>query len=432
MLRATFILCLSLVVFGSITTPSLAGDRARLTQRETLELWLALEAGGQGAATALAKAAVELHLPPQAVRQFFAAMKDAHTPLIESDRMLATMIARYRRLLAEPATAVLAEGDFRQVSMSLAEAEQRAPDPGAKAALRSLRGEIALLGLDYGSAAEHFRAALALAPPGRAEPRAYRILLAGTLRARGLEERDSNALLAAIEGYLGEANDVLRAEDPQLWVVMQDGVGLSLVALGDLRLSQGRREEAEKCFERAVAAHRLALEEATRERDRQVRSDVQEHLVRALHSLALRQHWSGYRGGSLGYGTHVALQALQERIGEWEPRDWAALMVNFGDILSVSRDWGGMNAMAYRSQADDAYRMTLDVYVRQHEPWDWARVQEKIADLAHSYGRFGHRHLMTEAVAGYDQALEEFTRERAPEAWRRLSEKRSVAAAYLQ
>ena len=88
--------------------------------------------------------------------------------------------------------------------------------------------------------------------------------------------------------------------------------------------------------------------------------------------------------------------------------------------------------MAYRSQADDAYRMTLDVYVRQHEPWDWARVQEKIADLAHSYGRFGHRHLMTEAVAGYDQALEEFTRERAPEAWRRLSEKRSVAAAYLQ
>ena len=154
-------------------------------------------------------------------------------------------------------------------------------------------------------------------------------------------------------------------------------------------------------------------------------------------SLLFASAWSFQSYGEQT-GDNAALQeavdayrvALQERMREVVPLDWAATQNNLGAALAIlgERESG----TARLEQAVAAYQAALQERTRERVPLDWAGTQN---NLGTALWRLGERESGTarleQAVAAYQAALQERTRERVPLGWAMTQNNLGIALATL-
>ncbi len=122
--------------------------------------------------------------------------------------------------------------------------------------------------------------------------------------------------------------------------------------------------------------------------------------------------------------------ALQEYTRERVPLDWAMTQTNLGNALQhiCSRE----NETARLEEAVAAYRAALQEQTRERVPLDWAMTQ---INLGNALWRLGERESGTarleEAVTRFRAALEEHTRERVPLEWAKSIRNHGKALVYL-
>lgn len=152
----------------------------------------------------------------------------------------------------------------------------------------SQRGEVALIRLRYGEAAEHFASAAAVlpSPPAGIDycSKRFRYLAAeaNALRQQGTEFGDNAALLSAVTRSQRLVTLIPRERVPFQWAITQNMLGNALAILGE-------RESGTLRLEQAVAACRAALEEWTRERVPLDWARAQNVLGNALRTLGERE-----------------------------------------------------------------------------------------------------------------------------------------------
>jgi len=314
------------------------------------------------------------------------------------------------------------------------------------------RGEIALTRLRYREAATHFANAAAVFPPKSAyedKRLSYLRKEAAAVFQQGDEFGDNGALLSAIEQYTRLVN-----LEPRQWARTQYALGLALLRLGERESGTARLEEAVAAhrealkewsrellpldwakaqnslgwtlfrlgehesgtakLEEAVAAYREALKEQTHERAPLDWANTQNSLGVALMRLEERE--SGTT--KLQEAAATFREALKEWTREREPRQWAATQNNLGNaLLYLGRRESGT---AKLEEAVAAYREVLQEQTRERMPLEWARTQNNLGNaLATLGGRESGTAKLEEAVAAYREALKERARERVPLRWAR-------------
>ena len=196
-----------------------------------------------------------------------------------------------------------------------------------------------------------------------------------------------------------------RADSPLNWAKTQNCLGYALQSLGE-------REAGTERLKEAVAAHREALQEYTRERVPLEWAMTQNHLSTALQSL-----WEREAGAELlEEAVTACLEALQEYTRERVPLDWAMTQTHLGNAL---QSLGTLEAGTERlEEAVTAYREALKEYTREREPLYWAGTLNNLGVVLLSLGeREGETERLEEAVTAYREALKEYTRERVPLKW---------------
>ena len=169
----------------------------------------------------------------------------------------------------------------RELKQKAQEAEDRHALNAAK--LLAGKGDIALTQLRYAVAADQFKQAAELVPPGHAdETIGYRHRQADALYREGDEHGDNAALKAAIETLHLVLQQRPRERVPLEWAATQMSIGNALTTLGDRERGTARLEEA-------VAAFRAALEEWTRGRVPLQWAGTQANLGNALAQLGRRE-----------------------------------------------------------------------------------------------------------------------------------------------
>ena len=79
--------------------------------------------------------------------------------------------------------------------------------------------------------------------------------------------------------------------------------------------------------------------------------------------------------------------ALEIRIRELSPKDWALTQNNLGVALQDQGErTGGNEARDLLAQAVTAYRAALEVYTRQQSPQDWAMTQNNLGNALERLG----------------------------------------------
>jgi hypothetical protein len=98
---------------------------------------------------------------------------------------------------------------------------------------RGARGDIAITGLHYLDAAQHFQEAAELVPAGHPDERG-RLLTAEAeaLRLHGYERGDNAAMVNAIATYRLALEEYSRDRFPLKWGMAQNNLGTALVELG--------------------------------------------------------------------------------------------------------------------------------------------------------------------------------------------------------
>jgi tetratricopeptide (TPR) repeat protein len=284
------------------------------------------------------------------------------------------------RSLAEQAETEIKAGRFekahqllRQVTQAGIAAAQQARELRRKAevaedeqliqaaAASSAEGDLSMTELHYLQAADLFKEAANLVPPGNTyEDKRIDYLRreAGALYQQGDEFGDSSVLRSAIERYRRLLELQPRERVPLEWATTQNDLGNALWTLGVRESGSARLEEA-------VVAYHDALKERTRER---------------------------------------------------VPLQWATTQNNLGNALAALgvRETGS----ARLEEAAAAYRNALQVDTRESIPLDWAMTQSNLGILLWTLGvRENSTTRLEEAVAAYRGALEESTRERVPFQW---------------
>src|SRR3984957_7208918 len=89
--------------------------------------------------------------------------------------------------------------------------------------------------------------------------------LGNALWALGERESGTARLEEAVAAYRATLEERTRERVPLDWARAQNNLGLALLRLGEALLKLGERESGTARLEEAVAAHRVALEEMTRE-----------------------------------------------------------------------------------------------------------------------------------------------------------------------
>ena len=305
----------------------------------------------------------EKKVPDEMLAETLMTIAERHKALLAQVRALQSDDPEVRALRDQAAAAITA-GRYDDADTALARAEsltleaaprlQTATDRRLSdaAAIRAVRGELALTRLQYRDAAGHFAAAAVTLPPGHDDQRlACLDREAESLYRQGNEDGDNPALLAAIDRT--RAILVLRPRErvPLDWAGTQNNLGNALRVLGEREGGTARLEEA-------VAAFHAALLEWTRER---------------------------------------------------VPFDWAMAQYNLGTTLRLL---GGREASPARlEEAVAAFHAALLEWTRERLPFDWAMIQN---NLGNALGTLGEQESdtarLTEAVAAFRAALLERTR----------------------
>jgi tetratricopeptide (TPR) repeat protein len=229
--------------------------------------------------------------------------------------------------------------------------------------------------------------------------------LGNALSELGEREGGAERLEEAVAAHRAALQEYTRERAPSEWAMTQNNLGNALLSLGEPEGATVRLEEA-------VAAYRAALQEYTRERAPSEWAMTQNNLGSALLSLGEPE------GGTVRLEEAVAAyrEALQELTRERLPRVWATTQNNLGNALfHIGQRENGTESL---EQAVAAYREALQELTRQRLPLDWATTQSNLGDALSRLGeREGGTARLEQAVVAFRAALEERTRERVPLAW---------------
>jgi tetratricopeptide (TPR) repeat protein len=186
------------------------------------------------------------------------------------------------QLLREAREAQIAAAEKARKLRRQARAAEDAELIGAAAATAT-EGDVAMTELQYEQAADLFKEAAALVPPGHpAETANYLHRRADALYREGDERGDNASLEQSIEVWHEILQYRPRKRVPLDWAMTQNNLGNSLTALGARETGTARLEEA-------VAAFHAALEEQTREKAPVQWAMDQNNLGNALTALGARE-----------------------------------------------------------------------------------------------------------------------------------------------
>ena len=283
------------------------------------------------------------------------------------------------RGFVEQAQAAIKAGNFREAHQLLSESRQaqiaaaqrarklREQARGAEdaeligaAAATAAEGDLAMTELQYERAADLFKQAAALVPPGHLLERArYLSRQADSFYREGDERGDNAALKQSIRTW----HLVLQEGHPNRhsfpWAMIQNNLGNVLSRLGEREVETARLEEA-------VATYRAALEEFRRNRAPLQWAMIQNNLGTALLALGEREAGTA----RLEEAVAVYRAALEEYRRDRAPLQWALAQMNLGHALF--RLGERVTGTAWLEEAVTAYRVALEERTRDRVPLDWA------------------------------------------------------------
>jgi tetratricopeptide (TPR) repeat protein len=320
--------------------------------------------------------------------------------------------ARIATLKADARKAVDA-GDLSQADALLAQIETRQREAldrlaANAAATCGQRGDIALTQLQYREAAGHFAKAATIMPPFDANDGArigYLQREADALYRQGDEFGDNGALTDAIDRFKRILILLPRERVPREWAAIENGLGISLLKLGEREAGTARLEEA-------VSAFREALKERSREQAPREWAQIQNNLGTALRVLGQRQ------SGTARLKEAVATfhEVLKERTREQAPFEWAQTQFNLaGALVRLGEREMGTGRLKLAIQA---FRATLTERTRERDPLQWAMTQSNLGAALVTLGqREEGTAALRESVQAFRAALMERTHERVPLLW---------------
>ena len=278
--------------------------------------------------------------------------------------------------------------------------------PFGAAQAYELLGELTLMKLRYGEAADLFQRAAALLPVNDLDDRLRILTRRGdSLAQRGSHYGDMTAFQAAVEVYREVLGEWPEQRIPHEWAATENKLGLALYALGE-------QEPGTTSLEAAIAAYRSALAEDTREDQPLEWAAIQNNLGDALLRLGNRQGGTAQlEEAVLAYRT-----ALDERTRERVPLDWAATQNKLGQALDSLGERGGGPASLH--QAADAFRAALEERTRDRSPRDWAATQRNLGTVLSAIGQTEEDATpLQAATSAYRAALEVISRDETPFQW---------------
>jgi tetratricopeptide (TPR) repeat protein len=283
------------------------------------------------------------------------------------------------------------------------------------------RGNIALTQLRYADAAENFRQAATLVPPGHSHERgSYLYHQADALYREGDERGDNVALRQSIQTWHLMLQERALIRMPLPLATIRNNLGMALARLGE------RERGGSERLEEAVRAFRSALTEVRHDRLPLQWAVTQVNLGVALSALGEREAGTAH----LAEAVAAYRAGLEEQRRDRIPLQWAMTQMNLGHALFRlgEREPG----TARLEEAVAAYRAALEEYTRDRVPLQWAAAQH---NLGHELGALGEREAGTahleEAVAAYRAALEERRRDRVPLDWAASTGDQGVALRLL-
>ena len=378
------------------------------------------------AKTLLKIAGEQLDVPDEKLAQVLTKIADDYKQLKTTVAALNPANPTAQALVAQ-ANAAIKAGDFThahellrqaaQVQIAAAQEARKLRDQAQAAADAEMlgaasstaaEGDVALTEVRYEQAADLFKQAAALVPPGHADKAAnYLDHQANALYRKGDEKGDNAALGQSIVIWNVVLAQRPRARVPLAWAQVQLDLGVALMRLGE-------RESGTAHLEAAVAADEAASQELTRDRVPLDWAATQNNLGLALMRLGERESGTAHLEAAI-----ATFQAtLQERTRDRVPLSWAATQLNLGSALLRlgERESGTVHLEA----AVAAYQAALRELTRDRVPFNWARTQW---GLGVALMRLGERESGTvhleAAVSAYQAALQELTRDRAPLDWAR-------------
>ena len=153
------------------------------------------------------------------------------------------------------------------------------------------------------------------------------------------------------------------------------------LSLGSALLALGERESNAEHLEQAIAAHRAALQELTRENVPLVWAGTQNNLGNALGILGQRE--SGTERLEQAIAAYRA--ALQERTRKRVPLDWATTQNNLGNVLQALGE--RESDAEHLKQAVGGYRAALQEITRERVPLAWATTQSNLGNVLQILGK---------------------------------------------
>ena len=229
--------------------------------------------------------------------------------------------------------------------------------------------------------------------------------LGNALAELGMRETDTVRLEQAVATHRLALEERTRERVPLDWAMTQNNLGLALRVLGT-------REAGTARLAQAVEAFQLALEEWTQERAPLGWATTQNNLGLALTDLGTRKA----NTEQLEQAIEAFGLALQEWTRKTVPLQWAMTQNNLGIALAVlgSRETGTVRL----KQAINAHRLALEESAQDRVPLQWATTQNNLGNTLRQLGlRESGTERLEEAVDAYRLALEEWTQERVPLDW---------------
>ena len=229
----------------------------------------------------------------------------------------------------------------------------------------------------------------------------------------GDREHGTARLEEAVAAYRAALEEYTRERVPLDWAKTQNNLGGALLSLADR--GGGPWATPRERIEEAVAAYRAALEEYTRERVPLLWAIAQNNLGTALESRG----WYGGEGvsqtGLLEEAVAAHRAALEEFTRERVPLLWAMAQIDLGSALSTLGKWEGKSGTGRLEEAVAAYRAALNEFTRERVPLNWAKTQYSLGVALESLGELeSGTARLEQAVAAYREALKEMTPEAAP------------------
>ncbi len=322
-----------------------------------------------------------------------------------------------QRLRSE-ATVALDEGKFDETDALLSGVEARlltgsiaagadvVERSRAAAELRSQRGALEELRLDYQKAARHYEAAAGCLAESDLDGRWSCTLRQGAaLQADAEEFGDSEALVAAIVIYARALEQSPRQHAADRWAVTQNHLGNALMTLGDREGSPEKLALAEKSY-------RLALEIRTRKDTPEEWALLNSNLGTALLKRGeIEGGAEHFRQAAFAFG-----EALKEFSREHTPADWALTQMNLATALSrlAAHD----DDIRPLEGAASAFTAALEEIPRDERPDEWARLENSLGNVLSELGeRTGDGRWLELANTAYRATLEIWSRDRAPLQW---------------